>query len=212
MKDNRTGAFAIGALLVALGVLFLLQNFGVFANIANLIWLVLFAAGGLVFLYVFATNQQQWWAVIPGFVLLGLAVLIGFGDRLGAWGPALFLGSIGLAFWVIFVVRREYWWALIPAGTLSTLAVVAALADQLPGEAVGGVLFLGLAATFGLVYILTGPASQQRWALIPAAILAVLGVLLTLSLGGLINYIWALALIGVGVYLLSRTGVFGARR
>jgi hypothetical protein len=207
MKDNRTGALAIGALLVALGVLFLLQNFGIFGSIGNFIWLVLFGAGGLAFLYVFAVNQEQWWAVIPGFVLLGLAALIGFGEQLGSWAPGLFLGSIGLAFWVIFFVRRDYWWALIPAGTLTTLAVVAVLADQIDGTAVGGVLFLGLAATFGLVYVLTGQESRQRWALIPAAILGILGVLLTLSLGGLINYVWALALIGVGVYLLKRANI-----
>lgn len=208
MKENRTGALAVGALLVALGILFLLQNFGIFGGVANLFWLVLFGGGGLAFLCVFAMNQQQWWAVIPGFVLLGLAVLIGFGDKLGSWGPALFLGSIGLAFWVIFVVRREFWWAIIPAGTLSTLALVAVLADHLPGEVVGGVLFLGMAATFGLVYVLTGHESRQRWALIPAGILGVLGVLLTLSMGGLINYVWALALIGAGLFLLSRTGIF----
>lgn len=208
MKDNRIGALAVGALLVALGVLFLLQNFGVFSNIGNLIWLVLFGAGGLVFLYVFAANQEQWWAVIPGFVLLGLAVLVGFGDRLGSWGGALFLGSIGLAFWVIFVVRRDFWWALIPAGVLTTLAFIAALADRVPGEASGGILFLGLAATFTLVHVLTARTEPQRWALIPAAILGLLGVLLIFSLGGLINYIWAVGLIAVGVYLLTRTGIF----
>jgi hypothetical protein len=212
MKESRTGAFALGALLVALGILFLLQNFGIFGGIANLIWLVIFGAGGLAFLYVFAVNQQQWWAVIPGFVLLGLAVLIGFGDRLGSWGPSLFLGSIGLAFWVIYVVRREFWWAIIPAGTLTTLAFVAVLADRLPDMVVGGIFFLGLGATFGLVYLLTGHETRQRWALIPGGILGLLGVLLTLSMGGLINYVWALALIGVGVFLLSRTGIFSARR
>lgn len=208
MKDNRTGAFAIGALLVALGALFLLQNFGLFGSFGNFIWLVLFGVGGLAFLYVFAVNPQQWWAVIPGFVLLGLAALIGFGDRLGNWAPAFFLGSIGLAFWVIFVVRREFWWSLIPAGTLTTLAFVSALADRIPEMAFVGIFFLGLAATFGLVYLLSGPVTRQKWALIPAGILAVVGVLLMLSLGGLINYLWALGLIGVGVYLLSRARLF----
>ena len=43
-------------------------------------------------------------------------MLIGFGDKLGAWGGALFLGSIGLAFWVIYFVRRDFWWAVIPGG------------------------------------------------------------------------------------------------
>ena len=96
MNNNRTGVLAVGALLVAFGVLFLLQNFGFLGAVQNTIWLVLFGAAGLTFLFVFASNRQQWWAVIPGFVLLGLAVLIAFGDRLGAWGGALFLGSIGI--------------------------------------------------------------------------------------------------------------------
>ncbi|MCU0507098.1 MAG: hypothetical protein MUC34_01645 [Anaerolineae bacterium] len=205
MNNNRTGAIAVGALLVAFGVLFLLQNFGLFGSIANLIWLFIFGAAGLTFLFVFATNRENWWAVIPGFTLLGLAVLIAFGDRLGAWGGAFFLGSIGLSFWVIYAVRREFWWALIPAGTLSTLAVVAALAEQTDGMVVGGILFLGMAATFALVYVLTGAGERQRWALIPAGILAAIGMLLILSLGGLVNYVWALALIGVGVYLLMRS-------
>lgn len=205
MNNNRTGALAVGALLVAFGVLFLLQNFGLFGSITNMIWLLLFGAAGLTFLFVFASNREQWWAVIPGFVLLGLAVLIGFGDRLGAWGGALFLGSIGLAFWVIYAVRREFWWALIPAGTLTTLAVVASLADRAEGMATGGIFFLGLAATFGLVYLLTAGEDRQRWAMIPAGILAAIGLLLTLSLGGLVNYVWAVALIVAGVILLARS-------
>jgi hypothetical protein len=204
MNNNRTGAVAIGALLVAFGVLFLLQNFGLFGSITNMIWLLIFGAAGLTFLFVFATNQENWWAAIPGFTLLGLAVLIGFGDRMGAWGGALFLGGIGLSFWVIYAVRREFWWALIPAGTLSTLAVVAALADRADDMVVGGLLFLGMAATFMLVYFLTGE-TRQRWALIPAGILGAIGVLLMLSLGGIVNYVWAFALIAVGVYLLTRS-------
>jgi len=195
-------------LLVAFGVLLLLQNFGLLGSLENLVWLVLFGAGGLAFLYVFASNQQQWWAVIPGFVLLGLSMLIGFGDRLGPWGGALFLGSIGLAFWVIYIVRRDFWWAVIPGGVLVTLALVAALGENLPDMAAGGILFLGLAATFALVYVLPVAERRQRWAAIPAIALGIIGLLLTLSLGGLINYIWAVGLIVAGVYLLSRTKLF----
>jgi hypothetical protein len=205
MNNNRTGAMAVGALLLAFGLLFLLQNFGLFGSLSNLIWLFIFGAAGVTFLFVFASNREHWWALIPGFTLMGLAVLIAFGDRMGVWGGALFLGSIGLAFWVIYAVRREFWWALIPAGTLTTLAIVAALAEQTDGMIVGGILFLGLAATFTLVYVLTAAEARQRWALIPAGILGAIGMLLMLSLGGLVNYIWALALIGAGVYLLGRS-------
>jgi hypothetical protein len=124
-------------LLVAFGVLFLLQNFGIFGSIANMLWLLGFGAAGLTFLFVFASNRQQWWAVIPGFTLLGLSVLIAFWRADGRMGRRAVPGSIGLSFWVIYAVRRDYWWALIPAGTLSTLAVVAALAERVDDMVVG---------------------------------------------------------------------------
>lgn len=208
MNNSRTAGLAVGALLVTLGILFLMQNFGLFTDVANLIWLVLFGAGGLAFLYVFASNQEQWWAVIPGFILLGLSMLVGFEDRLGAWGGALFLGSISLAFWIIYIVRRDFWWAVIPGGVLGTLTVVAALGENLEGMVTGGVFFLGLALTFALVYLLPVEEGRQRWAAIPALILGSIGLLLVLSLGGIINYIWAIGLILVGVYLLTRVRLY----
>jgi hypothetical protein len=203
--DSRPATLGVGALLVVIGVLFLMQNFDLFGDLENLIWLVLFGGSGLAFLYVFATNQQRWWAVIPGFVLLSLGVLVGFGDRLGPWGGALFLGSIGLAFGVIYFVHRDFWWAVIPAGVLVTLAAVAAMGDNLPGAATAGIFFLGLSATFALVYLLPVAEGRQRWAAIPALVLGVIGLLSALSLSGLINYIWAAGLIVGGVYLLRRT-------
>jgi hypothetical protein len=204
MNTNR-GALIVGGGLVILGLLFLLQNFGFLGGLEGLVWVVLFGLGGLIFLYVFATNREQWWAVIPGFTLLGLAALIGLGDRLGALGGALFLGAIGLSFWVIYFVRRDFWWAVIPGGVLMTLAAVAALSDLLPDRAAGGIFFLGLAATFFLVYLLPTTDGRMKWALIPAGVLAVLGVLVFLSLGGIFNYLWALLLIAAGVYLLTRS-------
>lgn len=203
MRNGRS-SIVVGALLVVIGLVFLGQNFGLFGGLENVIWVVLFGVGGLAFLYVFAINRQQWWAIIPGFTLLGLAGLMALGDRLGALGGALFLGSIGLAFWVIYALRREFWWAIIPAGALTTLAVVAATAERMEGMAVGGFFFLGLAATFALVYLLPNPEGRMTWALIPAAILGVMGVLMILSLGGIINYVVPVALILGGLALVAR--------
>ena len=204
MKQDR-GYFALGLLLVALGVVFLLQNFGVLSGIANLVWVVLFGLGGLAFLWVFITNNEQWWAWIPGFTLLGLAGLIGFGDRLGEWAAALFLAAIGLSFWLIYAVRRDFWWAIIPGGALFSVALLVALSDVMKGEAAVGVFFLGLAATFGLVSQVSTPEGKMKWALIPAAVLAIMGALFLLTLGGLMNYVWAVALILGGAFLIWRT-------
>lgn len=203
MNTNRS-ALAIGGGLVILGLLFLLQNFGFLGSLESLVWVVLFGLGGLAFLYVFASNREQWWAVIPGFTLLGLSAVIGFGDQMGAFAGALFLGAIGLSFWVIYFVRRDFWWAVIPGGVLMTLAAVAALSEYLPDRAAGSLFFLGLAATFLAVYLLPGPQARMSWALIPAGILGLLGVLVLLSLGGFFNYIWAVLLIVAGLYLLMR--------
>lgn len=205
MKSGRA-YLGVGALLIVLGLLFLLQNFGVFGGLENVIWLVLFGAGGLAFLWVFLSNQAQWWAIIPGFTLLGIALLIGFGERLGTWGGALFLGAIGLSFWVIYLLHREHWWAIIPGGALATLALVAGLSDVMPNEgmAIGGILFLGFALTFLLVYLAPTPQGRMKWALIPAGILGVMGVLMMLSLGGFVNYVLALGLIVAGGVLVAR--------
>jgi len=107
-------------------------------------------------------------------------------------------------------MRRDFWWAVIPGGTLVTLAVVAALGEVIPGEAVGGIFFLGLAATFGLVYLLPTPQGRMKWAWVPALVLGIMGLLLIVTLGGWINILWPIALILVGGYVLYRA--FVARR
>ncbi|MCK4316931.1 MAG: hypothetical protein KAX24_14280, partial [Anaerolineae bacterium] len=143
-----------GILLIAAGALFLLQNLGVLV-IGAYLWPFLFGAGGLVFLYVFLTNRDNWWAIIPGFVLLSLAALIALEqfapEAEETWGGALFLCGIGAAFWVVYFTKREQWWAVIPGGVLLTIGLVTGLSSVLEGVEMGGVFFLGLGLTFGLL-------------------------------------------------------------
>ncbi len=205
---------AFGALLVIAGVLLLLQNFAILTFGWDLIWALLFALGGVAFVAVFLNDREQWWAIIPGFTLLGLGGLIGLAailpESAGAWGGTFFLSAISLAFWVIYAIRRENWWAVIPGGVLLTLAVVAGLAEAFGGIATGGLFFLGLAATFGLVYLLPTPEGRMKWALIPAGILGAMGVFIILAATSVINYLWPVALILLGLYLVYRS--FMARR
>lgn len=203
--DVRT----VGAiLLIVVGILLLLQNLGILVGIVALIWSLIFGAGGLVFLYMFLTNRTQWWAIIPGFGLLGLAALIALDEFWPQFGEALggtiFLGGVGLAFWVIYFQKREYWWAVIPGGVMFTVALIAGLDAVFEGAETGGVLFLGLGLTFGLLSLLPTPQGQMRWALIPAAILLVMGLLVTAATTGILQYLWPTALILVGLYLLFR--------
>ena len=121
------------------------------------------------------------------------------------WDPSS-LARSGLSFLLVYLQKREFWWAVIPSGTLFTLALVAALAEIgiVPGEITGGVFFLGLAATFGLVYMLPTPEGRMRWALIPAGILAAMGLLVVFAFSHMAQYFWPAALIVTGLYLVYR--------
>ncbi len=206
--DARTINTVGAILLIGVGILLLLQNFGILGGVVALIWSLIFAAGGLIFLYMFLTNRTQWWAIIPGFALLGLAALITldqFLPRVGdALGGTIFLGGIGLAFWVIYFVKREHWWAVIPGGVMFTVALVAGLDSVFEGAEMSGVLFLGLGLTFGLLYFVPTPHGRMRWARIPAVVLLVVGLLSTAATTGILEYLWPAALIVVGLYLLFR--------
>ena len=206
--DVRTVRTVGAILLIVVGILLLLQNFGILVGVVALIWSLIFAAGGLIFLYMFLANRTQWWAIIPGFALLGLAALIALDEflpRVGdALGGTIFLGGIGLAFWVIYFLNREHWWAIIPGGVMFTVALVAGLDSVFGGAETGGVLFLGLGLTFGLLSLLPTPQGRMRWALIPAAVLLVMGLLITAATTGVLDFLFAAALILAGLYLLFR--------
>jgi hypothetical protein len=201
---RRTIGVFWGILLIGGGTLLLLQNLGYLGNVSAYLWSFVFALFGLSFLIGFFLDRTHWWAVLPGVTLLSLAALVGLSEAneelSEAWGGSLFLGGIGLAFWLVYLMHREFWWALIPAGVLSTLAVVAGIDSQVGGVDSGAIFFLGLAATFGLVFL----ATRMRWALIPAGILAVLGMVVLVNLSNAFNVVWPIALIGGGLFLLYR--------
>lgn len=202
-----------GLLLIAGGILFLLDSLGIVA-VGAILWPVLIGVASLVFLVIFVTApQDNWWAAIPGFVLLGLTGTIAL-DQLApevgeAWSGSLFLGGISLAFWAVYLVNSENWWAVIPAGVLLTLALVAGLSEVLQGVEMGGVFFLGLGLTFAMLAILPTPEGRLTWALIPALVLLAMGTLIIAAAEDLINYVWPAALILGGLYLLYRA--FGSR-
>ena len=195
-----------GILLILAGVVFLLQNLGII-QIAGLFWALLLTLAGLFFLFVYINDRTNWWGLIPGFVLLGVASLLYldyFSPKLAnALGGSVVLGGVGIAFLAVYLADRRNWWAIIPMGVMLTLTAVTAL-DQLGVVASGGIFFLGLGLTFILVALLPSPAGRMTWAWIPAAALLLMGFLLTASASNLIVYIFPLALIVGGGYLFYR--------
>jgi hypothetical protein len=200
-----------GVLLVVVGGLLMLQALGVLAG-AGVIWTVLFGAAGIAFLYIYFQDRAKWWAAIPGFALVGLSAVTAWdelGNGEGKWGGVLLLGSIGVGFLAAYLAAREQWWALIPGGAFLTLALLAGFPARVAGTTTGGVLFLGLAATFGALALVPTPDGRMRWPIIPAAALVLVGALVTLEATTALNLVWPVALILGGVYLIFRA--FGPR-
>ncbi len=188
-----------GTLLLIGGGLALLQTMGYLNNASDVFWGGIFAALGLIFLSLLFGGH--WWSVFPGFTLLAIGVLILLPDTLEDFGGLVFLGGIALSFWVTYATApRERWWALIPAGVLTTLAGMTVAGERFGEFETAGFFFLGLSLTFLLVALFAG----MRWAYWPALALGVMAVLGLASLFEVANYIWAVALIAAGGFLLFR--------
>ncbi|WP_426227572.1 hypothetical protein [Pseudarthrobacter sp. DSP2-3-2b1] len=184
MKPANISIIA-GVVLMVVGGLFLLDVLNV-AETAGYVPALIFAAAGAVFLSVFSRSRENWWAAIPGSVFLGLAAVIGAaqltGGRSGAGLLFLFMAA---GFAAVYLREPANWWALIPCGVMLTLAVIVSLPQELPAMAVPAILFMGLAATFGVLSLVpvraAGHNARMKWPLIPAAVLAVLGVIFALQ-------------------------------
>jgi len=207
MKRYETSMIA-GLLLIGAGLLFLLTNFGVIGSAIATLWALIFVLCGGAFLRAYTIDRARWWALIPGCTFLGLGVLVGLDQILaggaGAWGGALFLGAISLGFWLVYLTGPARWWAIIPGGTLLTLAAIAGLSDRSPGADLGWLFFLGLALTFGFVYLDPSAGRRRAWAIYPAAGLAAMAIVVMASLGTTLNIIGPIALILAGLYLAYR--------
>ncbi len=201
-----------GLLLIIGGIFLLLQTLGLIsANwLGGLIGFLVLAIVGLVFILFFLSKPDHWLALIPGCALMSLALLVGLdglAPRLATiWGGSIFLGGTSVAFWLIYLIHREHWWAVIPGGVLLTLAAVAGLDQVFRQLDTGGVFFLGLSATFGLVYLLPAGKEKERmsWALIPAAVFLLLSLVVWGAMTSLFNYLVPLLLIVAGLYLVWR--------
>ena len=196
-----------GLLFIAGGVLFLLQTLLDF-QFGGLFWALVFGLGGTFFLSWFMQDRQQWWALIPGFTLFSIGLIILLDVILpaasGLLGGFIILGGIGASFLVVYLLRRDFWWALIPAGVLLTLGVVALLSDLAPGLEVGGVFFLGLAATFAVLTMVPTGEGRMKWPWIPAGILGGMGLIVIMAAGNMAGILVPVVLIVAGLFLVAR--------
>jgi hypothetical protein len=197
--DRWTARVWIGAGLVVLGLLMLVERFGFLRGVTSLFWGLIFLAGGTYFLYRFVNNMRtEWWAAIPAFALLGIGGESLLSNLLPNWGGFFFLASLGLGFFAVYFSDRQRWWAIIPGGVLVTLGLSALLGDVFGMRETGGFFLLGLGLTFLLVALL----ASLQWAWIPGVVLLVLGALIGTPFAGAMNYLWPAALIVGGLMLI----------
>jgi len=198
-----------GLVLVIGGILLLLDTFGVIKGGA-LFWTIISAFIAILFLSLFASNRENWWALIPGTIFLSISAVIGLNEFLPGFSErnlsgTIILGGISLSFLLVYLVEHSNWWAIIPAGVIATITVVSLLESNNTDFVSGGIFLLGLGITFALVAILPTSIGRMRWAWIPAGILGMIGLLILIAAQEYINYIWPSVLILVGIFYVGRS-------
>ncbi len=157
------------------------------------------------FLVIFILDRRKKWALIPAFVLAA----VGFIPLLSSAVPGEFIGAymmfmISLPFFLLFFSSPDNWWALLPAGSTASVGLLILLVGVggpfLGGSVPPGVMFLGLAATFWVLW-LRRRSSGTEWAKYPAIGLAIFGILM-IVLGGGMGYFWPVLLILGGIAIL----------
>lgn len=142
-------------------------------------------------------SQTNRWALIPGWALSAIGVLLLFenvvSDNLFV---SLLLLAIALPFLVVFLLDRKQWWALIPAYILAVIGLIFLVIGD-DGELLPVLIMFAIAAPFVFIFLRD---RKQWWALIPAGVLAVVGLFLLITISGN-NVDWAPALIVFGVAL-----------
>lgn len=204
-----------GILLVVVGTLALLQSLGLMSGLAQVIWAVPFAIVGVGFLVALATDRTRWWAAIPGLSLLGVALVIIWDNIMPMpakdIGGPLFLVMLSASFWLVYLLERKNWWAVIPGGVLLSAAVVAGIDALASGVDSGPVMLLGLAATFAVLSFIRTPQGRLRWPVVPAIVLAVVGLAVAAGSSTWLGYIWPVALIVGGGLIIFRTMARGKK-
>ena len=191
-----------GGLLILLGAVLLVEAL---TDLTAWTWVAILAAGGLGVFGVYLTDRSEWALLIPAYVLWAIAGLIALIELNILQDPFIatyVLTAIALPFLVVFLRNRDQWWALIPAYVLLIVGVMIGLTEGgvLSDLLVPAYILFAIAIPFFVVYVRN---TQQWWALIPAGILAVIGLSFLIAEAA-VQYVAPVALVLVGVWILVR--------
>ena len=188
-REHRTLAYV----LLLVGVL-LLANVGFFGSLPGFLrTLSLLGLGAA--LWLGPTHLSAGWRV-AGFLGVGVFAIATSEEFTGVAS----LGFPALALVLAYLSDVKRWWVIIPAGVLASIALLLAFNELFSWNATP-VLFLGFAATFTYLYLLSPERGGQRWALYPAVVFIALTVLVNDPGSGFSSAL-PLLFIGAGVLML----------
>jgi hypothetical protein len=131
LTDRSDWAMLLSAYVMwAIALLIALVTLDVLRDDAVAFYVLLAIA--LPFGAVYWRDRAQWWALIPAYVLLAVAVMIGL-TGLGVLEDdlvaAYVLFAIAIPFFVVYARNRTQWWPLIPGGILAVIGISFLIAE-----------------------------------------------------------------------------------
>ncbi len=203
---------------IFLGMFFILAGGGLLAansfgdEVTGPTVLFLFA---LCFSVLAAWSRKNQWAIIPAgfFASLGLVTTLEILTPESEATGLIFMFLLAATFIAFAILSKKNWWAIIPGGIFASVGLTAALDilvpheayPSLPGTLTWGfytwVLFLGLAATFGVLW-LRRKTLPTSWAIYPAVGFLAIAVLFIIEGTHFSEYWLETMLLVFGVTLL----------
>ena len=143
----------------------------------------------LCFIFLAVWSKKNLWAIIPGGIFASVGLVVVLEDLIPdseMEAPAMMF-LFALCFIVFAIRSKKNWWAIIPGGIFASVGLVVVLEDLIPHEefpsppftlqwgVYSWVLFLGLAVTFGVIWLFRKTLPTD-WAKYPATGLGVIAV------------------------------------
>jgi hypothetical protein len=132
-------------------------------------------------------RSRNWWALIPGGVMLFLALVTLLVDSTAGdeWIGSLFLFMVAISFLAVYLNDQTRTWALIVAYVTGVLGIAPLMAmGGGDAEYFGPIFLFAVALPFFVVYF---RSAENWWAIIPAGAVSVVAVIATLAIAGVIN-------------------------
>ncbi len=140
----------VGMLLIFISIPIFNEALNWFAD--DLVGVIFLWMLGFIFLWIYARDHSQWWAIIPGgiFVTIGVMVMMETMRFIHhSLIPAIFFLGFAATFGFLYLIRSPFnktGWAIWPAGTAFAIAVfiIASELDLLNFDVMGYLLPVGM--------------------------------------------------------------------